>query len=218
MSALKLTFYVDVLSSWSFVAEQALDRLRAELGARLEVEWRIAFLFDGGPMGYSLEKNAWYYRRNRSVTGVTLNTVWRESMADTTWHANLAAQAARSLGIEDDRVRRALSRAAMVDGKHVGRRDVAVAIAASAAGVSVAELEKAMDDPRTAARMHETTAEFKALKLAVQPVFIFRNEIGDTAILSGLYTYETLAACAREMLAAADGYASFIAKNPEPKQ
>src|SRR5215467_11475629 len=79
MAALRLTHYVDVLSSWSFVAERALAALRERHGDRLDYEWRIAFLFNGGPMGYSPQLAAWQYRRNEAVTGVKLNPAWRES-------------------------------------------------------------------------------------------------------------------------------------------
>ncbi len=217
MSAIKLTYYLDVLSSWCFVVESALAQLRQELGPRLEVDWRLAYLFGGGPMGYGPEMNAWYYGRTGSITGVKLNPTWKESAGETTWFANLATQATRELGVTDDRVRLAMSRAAMVDGRHVGRREVAVQVAAEASGLPILDIERAMNDPRTAPAMEKTTLEYQALGVQVQPAFVLRNDIGDMAILSGLYRYETLAACAAEMLAAADGYAAFSAANPQPK-
>jgi predicted DsbA family dithiol-disulfide isomerase len=216
VSAIKLTYYLDVLSSWCFVVEGALAQLRKELGPRLEVDWRLAYLFGGGPMGYGPEMNAWFYRRTGSISGVKLNPTWKESADETTWFANLATQATRELGVTDDRVRLAMSRAAMVDGRHVGRRDVTVQVAAEASGLPILEIERAMNDPRTAQALEKSTQEYKALGVRVQPAFMLRNDIGDTAILSGLYRYETLAACADEMLAAADGYAAYGAANPQP--
>jgi predicted DsbA family dithiol-disulfide isomerase len=217
VSAIKLTYYLDVLSSWCFVVEGALAQLRERLGPRLEFEWRLAYLFGGGPMGYGPEKNAWFYGRTGSISGVKLNPAWKESPEETTYFANLATQAAHGLGVTDDRVRLAMSRAAMVDGRHVGRRDVAEQVAAEASGLPILDIERTMNDPRTAQAMEKSTQEYKALGVKVQPAFVLRNDIGDTAILSGLYRYETLAACADEMLAAADGYAAFSAANPQPK-
>lgn len=215
MSALKLTYYLDVLSSWCFAAESSLARLREDLGRRLDVEWRIAYLFGGGRMGYAPATSAWQYRRLKSVSGVELNPAWRESADDTTWFANLATEAARGLGIEDDRVRLAMARAAMIDGRHVGRKDIALHVAAQASGLRPADLEREMDAPRTEQRMHLTTQSYKALGLQVQPAFVFRNDIEDTAILSGLFRYETLRSCGEEMLAADDGYAAFSAAHPD---
>ena len=216
MAALHLTHYVDVLSSWSFAAERALAALRERHRDRLDYEWRIAFLFNGGPMGYSPQLGAWQYRRLEAVTGVKLNPSWRESSADTTWWANLATEAARGLGVTDDRVRHAMSRAAMVDGEHVGRREVAVDVAARAGALDRAELEREMDRPRTAERMWNSTNELRGMRLDVQPVFVLRDSLGDMAILSGLFESATLLRCADEMLAAVDGYAAYGAANPQP--
>jgi len=217
VSAIRLTYYLDVLSSWCFVVEGALARLRDDLGPRLEYDWRLAYLFGGGPMGYGPEMNAWFYRRTGSITGVKLNPTWKELADETTWFANLATQAARGLGVPDDRVRLAMSRAAMVDGRHIGRRDVAVHVASEASGLPIVDIEREMNDPRAAQALEKSTQEYKALGVKVQPAFVLTNDIGDTAILSGLYRYETLAACAAEMLTAADGYAAFGAANPQPK-
>ena len=216
MTTLTLTYYLDVLSSWCFVAEQALGAVRKQFGERLALDWRLAFLFNGGPMGYSPQLGAWQYKRLETVTGVRLDPAWRESANDTTWWANLATEAARSLGVSDDRVRHALSRAAMVDGRHVGRRDEAVAVAVESSGLNRPELEREMDHPRTAERLWTAMMEYKSLPVSVQPTFVFRDDIGDTAILSGLVTVDSLRSCATEMLAAAEIYAKYNAANVPP--
>ena len=64
MPMLTLVYYLDVLSSWCFVAERALGALREQLGERLTLDWRLAFLFNGGPMGYSPQLCAWQYKRS----------------------------------------------------------------------------------------------------------------------------------------------------------
>lgn len=214
MPMLSLTYYVDVLSSWCFVAERSLASLRDELGDRLALDWRLAFLFNGGPMGYSPQLGAWQYKRLESVTGVRLNPAWRESANDTTWWANLATEAARGLGVCDDRVRLAISRAAMVEGRHVGRRDEAVAVAVAASALSSSDLEQEMDHPRTAEKLWNATMEYRLLPVKVQPTFVLRNDVADSAILSGLVGVDALKSCAIEMLTAADSYEKYNAANP----
>ncbi|MBV8082749.1 MAG: DsbA family protein [Candidatus Eremiobacteraeota bacterium] len=216
MAKLKLIYYMDVLSSWCFAAEEPLARLRERLGGRLDYDWRIAYLFGGGPMGYGRQLSDWYYGRLKTITGITLNGSWREAADDTTWYADLAAQAARELGCTDDRVRLALTRAAMVDGNHLGKRDVAIAVAAQAAGLSAKEIEHAMDDPATTEHMRQTTEEFAKLGVAMQPAFVLRSDIADMAVLSGLVRYETLSSCADEMLDASSKYAEYGGAHPEP--
>jgi len=216
MPTLTLVYYLDVLSSWCFVAERALGALREQLGERLTLDWRLAFLFNGGPMGYSPQLSAWQYKRLERVTGLRLNPAWRESVNDTTWWANLATEAARGLGVADDRVRHAISRAAMVDGVRVGRREEAVAVAATAAGMNRSKLEQEMDHPRTAERLWSAMMEYKSLPVSVQPAFVLRSNIGDTALLSGLWSLESLKACSNEMLAAAEAYAKYNAESVPP--
>ena len=150
------------------------------------------------------------------MTGVRLNPSWRESANDTTWWANLVTEAARGLGAADDRVRHALARAAMVDGVRVGRREEAVTVAASAAGMDRSALEREMDHPRTAERLWTAMMEYKGLPVGVQPAFVLRSSIGDTAVLSGLWSLDSLKACATEMLAAAEAYAEYDAASVPP--
>jgi predicted DsbA family dithiol-disulfide isomerase len=65
--------------------------------------------------------------------------------------------------------------------------------------------------------LRENTLEFRRLPVAVVPAFLIRNEIGDTALLSGLCEFETLDQVLAEMLRAERGYASFEAANgPAP--
>lgn len=216
MGKLKLIYYLDVLSSWAFAAEGPLARLRQTLGDQLDYEWRLAYLFGGGPMGYGVALSDWYYARNKTITGVTFNGAWRESADDTTWWADLAAQAARDLGFTDDKVRLALSRAAMIDGKHLGRRDVAIEVAVQSTGLPAKDIERAMDDPATADHLRETTEQFGKLGVAMQPAFVMRSDIADMAVLSGLVRYETLWSCADEMLDASRKYAEYGERHPQP--
>ena len=64
--------------------------------------------------------------------------------------------------------------------------------------------DRVMHDPATAERIKQTTAEFEALNLPQRPSYILRNPTGDLALLSGIYTFESLDAVIGEMLHASE--------------
>jgi len=214
MRRVRLVYYLDVLSSWCLVAEGALDKVRREFGDRLEYEWRIAALRDS--FDYTPEQMAFYYRRTHAISGVLLNPVWLESTADGSKWANLAAEAARGLGCTDDRVRLALATGAMLEEKHMSRRDVVVETAAKAGGLDPAVLEKAMDDPAAAERIRASSAEFAKYNVDVRPTFVVRSAISDTSVLSGCWRYELLAQAIRTALDDQDTFDGFMAENRAP--
>ncbi|HEY5094210.1 MAG TPA: DsbA family protein [Candidatus Eremiobacteraceae bacterium] len=216
MAAVKIVYYLDILSSWCTFAEASLEKVRTKFGSDLDFEWRLAVLRDSKPLDYSNEDLAWYYARSKSMTGMQLNDVWLESKSDATWWPNLVAEAARSLGAVDDKVRLALSKAGMIDGQHVQHRDISERVAAAASGLDPARLHKAVDDPAVAERIRATTAEYRALPVSVVPTFLISNEIGDVNLLSGAYRYEHIAPCVEQLLADAKAYAAFNAANPAP--
>lgn len=195
-----MIYYVDVLSSWCYVADRALERIREKYGEELNVEWRIAQLFGGGPLPYTGEDLAWYYGRTAKATGVHLDAWWHDDPGDTTLHANLAAEAVRSLGVEGDAVRRGLAQAAMIERKPMGRRDEAIAEAARLSGLPAARIAAAMDSREVRERIAQTTKEFDDLALTQRPSFLLRDAIDDLAVFSGLYTFESFDAVIGEML------------------
>jgi predicted DsbA family dithiol-disulfide isomerase len=200
MSAVEIVYYVDVLSSWCTVADYALEQIEQKYGDDVRVDWRIAQLFNGGPLPYSVKDLRWYYERTRKMTGVTLNADWVDTPQAATAHANQAAEALRQLGFEDSRIRRALSRAALLDAKPLGRRSAAIDEAARLSGVSAAELERTMESGAVRGRIAATTAEYKALGVSQLPAFVIRDSIDDKAVLSGLYTLASLDAVVAEMV------------------
>lgn len=216
MAAVKIIYYTDVLSSWCMFAEEPLAKLRSRFGSDLDYEWRIAALRDGKPFGYTQKVLGWYYKRSESLSGVLLNVNWLESESDGSWWPNLAAEAARSLGHTDDKVRLALSTAGMIEGQHVQHRNDAERVAAAAAGLKQAEMSKAMDDPAVVNRLRATTAEFRALPCTVLPTFLISNDIDDVNLLSGTFRYDHIAACVGGMLADAKAYADYGRVNPPP--
>lgn len=208
---MKLTFYYDVCSQWSYFGDLTLDRLREKYADDLEVEWRIAMVNDGEPIGYTREALGWMYRRSESITGVAVTSNWIRGN-DRTLYANLAVAAAQRLG---HAVRRQVAEAILLQGEPLGTKAGAVEAVSKLIGVPPAALEAAMESVEPEVRA--STQEFRVLPVTVVPAFRIRNAIGDTALLSGLYEFATLDQVIAEMLRAERGYAAFEAANaPAP--
>lgn len=200
MAHIEIIYYLDVLSSWCHIADRALEQVETKYGESVRLDWRIAQLFDFGPLPYGREECEWYYARTARITGVQLNPAWVDSMQATTVYANQAAEASRALGAEGSHVRRGLSHAAVVEGKPLGRRDVALAEAVRLSGFPAAEIDRAMEESAVKHLIVQSTQEYKDLALPQLPSFVFRNTTGDLAVFSGLYTFESIDAVIGEML------------------
>jgi|SRR5579862_168106 len=204
---MKLVFYYDVCSQWSYFGDLTLDRLREKHGADLDVDWRIAMVKDGEAIGYTPEALGWMYRRSESITGIAVTSRWIRG-DDRTLYANLAVAAAQHLGHD---VRRQVAEAILLRGEPMGSQTGAVGAVSHLIGVSPAQLEAAMQIVEPDVR--KSTEEFRALPVTVVPAFLLRNDIGDTALLSGLCEFETLDQVVAEMLRAQRGYAAFGSAN-----
>lgn len=200
MAHVDVIYYVDVLSSWCNLADRALERIEAKYGESIRLEWRIAQLFDYGPLPYTRDALKWYYGRTAAMTGVQLNEAWHDSPDTTTKYANAAAEAVRALGAADSSVRRALSNAALVEGKPLGRRDSVISEAARLSGFPADRIAELMESAQVRSRIVQTTQEYKDLALPQLPSFVMKNTSGDLAVFSGLYTFESLDSAIAEML------------------
>jgi predicted DsbA family dithiol-disulfide isomerase len=155
----------------------------------------------------------WFYKRSGSISGIHLNPGWLQESYENL-EPNLAAEAARALGVTDDSVRLALARAALVDGKPIFRRAEAVAVVATVSGLDPATIAVAMDDPAAGERIRQSGDEFDALHVDQRPGFVLRSSIGDTAIFSGVWAFEPIDVTVRTMLNDIDKYERFAAENP----
>ncbi len=200
MAHVELIYYVDVLSSWCHIADRAVEQIETKYGESVRLDWRIAQLFDSGPLPFTPEEYPWYYERAAKIAGMRLNPAWHDSPDTTTKYANQAAEAARALGAADSRVRRGLSHAALIEGKHLGRREIAIEEASRLSGFPAERIAQLMDSAQVAQRIAQTTQEYKDLALPQLPSFVMRNTSGDLAVFSGLYTFESLDSVIGEML------------------
>jgi len=216
---LKVTYYLEVTSSWCHWAEPAWGELKNRYARQAEFAWKIALM---PAEAYPVSKNQceWFYRRSGSVmrSPYMLNSGWLEPEIKVYLAPNFVAEAARELGAGGDTVRLAIADAAMRRGERVGRWEVAAAIAAKASGLDQNTLLTRAQSPEIKAKAEASTAEFHALQVDQRPTFVLENSIGDRAVFSGLARIEPLAAAMDALLSDEIAYASWLAHfGPVPK-
>lgn len=214
--SLKITYYLEVISSWCYWAEPAWTELKQRYATKVEFGWKIALMpVEAYPV--SKAQADWFYRRSGTImrSPFMLNSGWFEPGPMLV--PNLIAEAARDFGVTDDRVRLALSHAADREGRKVGRWQVAVEVAAKTAKLNKAKLLSRAKSPAVAARVQQTTEEFRALQVTQRPTFLIENAIGDRAVFSGIVRVEPLAAAIDALLedqAAYDSYKAHFGDAP----
>jgi predicted DsbA family dithiol-disulfide isomerase len=210
---MKVTYYLEILSSWCYWAEPTWLELKRRYEGRVDFQWKIA-LMRPSDFPASLEQNNWFYQRSGTVmrSSFKLNTGWFEAARKGEYRApNLVAEGARQLGVSDDRAWLALNRAALLDGRKVGDLEESVKIAAQATGLSPDALRTAAQSPEVREKAEASTAEFYSHQVNQRPTFVLEDAIGDKAVFSGLVRIEPLAATIEAMLADTAAYASFKA-------
>ena len=209
---LKITYYLDVASSWCYLAEPAWVALQDRYAGRVNFDWKIA-LMDALGLPTSREQLAWFYRRSGTImrSPFMLNTEWLQPGATEYPVRNFVAEAARGMGVTDDRVRLALATAVLRDGKQADQWEAGAEIGAEAGGIDKAQLLEQARSPANEARVRASTAEFHALKVTQRPTFVIDSEIGDRAVFSGFAKLPPLAAAVDAMLEDIVAYESHAA-------
>jgi predicted DsbA family dithiol-disulfide isomerase len=209
---MRVTLYLDVVSSWCYWAEPAWASLQQHFAGRATFDWKISIIGADAvpPSRASLE---WFYRRSGTVmrSEFMLNSGWYEPEAIPCWVPNLVAEAGKRLGITDDRLRLALAHAALREGRRVLQWDEAIAIAAENVGLDRAELRARAQSGEIRASIEASTAEFQQLGVTQRPTFVIDDEIGDRAVFSGLVRAEPLIATMEAMANDVAAYKSFAA-------
>jgi predicted DsbA family dithiol-disulfide isomerase len=208
----KVTYYLEVISSWCYWAEPTWAELKRRFENKVQFDWKIAQMpADGYPRTKS--QCDWFYRRSGSIvrSPFMLNSDWLEPDIKQYLVPNYVAEAARAIGASDDRVRLAIAHAAMREGKKVGRWEVATAVAAEASGFNASTLLSQAKSAEIATRTQKTTDEFHALQVNQRPAFLIENSIGDRAVFSGIVKFEPLAAAIEALLSDESAYVSWKA-------
>src|SRR6266403_3270584 len=111
---MKITYYLEVTSSWCYWAEPAWAELKQRYAGTAEFEWKIAQIpVEAYPQ--SKAQCEWFYRRSGTImhSPFMLNPDWLEPDIKQYLAPNLIAEAAKDLKVTDDRVRLALAHAAL---------------------------------------------------------------------------------------------------------
>jgi len=216
LSAMKVTYYLEIFSSWCMWVEPTWAELKQRYAGRAQFEWKIA-LMNPEDFPVSREQCDWFYRRSGGTvmnSPFMLHSGWFEAARKGNYPApNLVAEAAKDFGFEGDEIRLALARAALLDGEKIGDLTTAVAIAALAGGkkLPAKKLRAAAETDAVRARIDETTKEFFAHQINQRPSFVLTDSIGDKAVFSGLVRLQPFVATMDAMLADTAAYASHTA-------
>jgi hypothetical protein len=217
----KITYYLEVLSSWCTWVEPVWAELKNRYAGRAEFHWKIA-LMNPQDFPVSREQCDWFYRRSGATvmrSPFMLNSGWFEPERKGDYTApNLVAEAGKDFGFTGDELRLAIAHAALRQGHQVGDIAVAVAAAADACKVDAAQLRARAESPEIRARVDASTKEFFAHQINQRPSFVLEDAIGDKAVFSGLVRLEPLVATIDAMLADTAAYASHAAHYGKPPQ
>ncbi|MGI9113445.1 MAG: disulfide bond formation protein DsbA [Chthoniobacterales bacterium] len=213
-----VTNYLDVVSSWCFWAEPTWAELKRRYSERVRLDWKIA-LMDAAGLPKSRAQGEWFYRRSGVMNRAPfmLRSDWYEPVLSEYLAPNLVAEAARALGVTDDRARLALANATLREGApRIREIEVAAAIVAQACGINEQQLVELARSAETEKRVRASTAEWQSLRVTQRPTLVVDTEIGDRAVFSGVVKLEPIAATIDSMLEDADFYASHKAHFGDP--
>lgn len=215
-----VTDYLDVVSSWCFWSEPTWAELKRRYDGHVIFEWKIA-LMDASGLPTSREQEQWFYRRSGMLmrSPFMLNTDWYDASLKEWLPPNAVAEAAKDFGITDDRVRLALSYAALREGKKVSDWNVCAEIGATAGKVDKKTLLVAARSPVVEKRLRDSTTEFHAMQVTQRPTFVVDTDIGDRAVFSGIVRLAAIVATIDSMIDDAAFYATHKAHfgDPPPK-
>jgi predicted DsbA family dithiol-disulfide isomerase len=216
-TSVKITYYLEVISSWCFWVEPTWAKLKEEYADRVTFDWKISLMDESG-LPTSRAQCEWFYRRSGVITRspFMLNSGWFDPELKEYLAPNLVSEAAKDFGVTDDRVRLAISRAALLDGKKVGRWEESAAIGAEAINVKSDELHARAQSDAVLKRAQESTADFYSFRVNQRPAFLLENAIGDRAVLSGLVSHKAIAGVLDSMLDDASAYASYATHHGAP--
>ena len=210
---IKITYYLDVTSSWCYWAEPAWAELKKRCtSSPVEFDWQIALL-DASGMSKSREQAEWYYRRSGTIvqSPFMLNSGWLDPYQPEFLAPNCVAEATKDFGVKDDTARLALMEAGMRQGLKIADWNVCAQVAAKATMLDAETLLAKAQSSETEMRVRSSTSAFHALQVTQRPAFVLDSNIGDRAVFSGFWRLEPLVAAVDSMLADAAAYDSYKA-------
>jgi predicted DsbA family dithiol-disulfide isomerase len=215
---IKITYYLDITSSWCYWVEPAWAELQQRYaGSPVAFEWQIALL-DASGLSKSRSQAEWFYRRSGSIvrSPFMLDSGWLDPVLPEFLAPNCVAEAAKDFGVKNGVVRLALMEAAMRQGKKVADWNVCAEVAAKAANLDPEMLLAKAQSAEIEKQVRSTTAAFHTLQVTQRPTFVLDSNIGDRAVFSGFWRLGPLEAAVDTMLADAAAYQSWRAHFGDP--
>jgi predicted DsbA family dithiol-disulfide isomerase len=218
---MKVTYYLDIFSSWCMWVEPTWAELKSRYAGRAEFEWKIA-LMNPEDLPVSQEQCDWFYRRSGGTvlnSPFMLNSGWFEDARKGHYEAaNLVVEAARDFGFNGDEIRLAVAHAGLREGLKIGDLATSVSIAVRAGGgrLDAAKLQFAAQSGAVRARVDASTKEFFAHQIKMRPSFVLTDAIGDKAVFSGLVRFTPFIATIDAMIADTTAYAAHAAHYGNP--
>lgn len=206
-------YWSDPLCIWALVAQAKLDRLIADLGQHLVVDYHVVPVFGSVPWRFSkgpwakegIEGRVAATRRIAEQGGRTDITgeCWRTAAPASSWAAAMAIKAVFAMEARAGapsgsgaRYQRALRDAFFVEGANAARRDVQLRVA-EAQELARAPIEEQLDDGTALAAVWEDHMEKERLKIQGSPTYVFD---GGRAMLYGNFEYGMLRSTVEQLV------------------
>lgn len=214
---LTFSYWSDPLCIWALVAQSKLDRVLAEAGDRLDVDYRIVPVF--GSIAWRFAQGPWAKdgvdgrvsatRRIAAQGGRSdvSGECWRRAMPSSSWAPAAAIKAVFALAREGavaaevaPTYQRALRERFFVGETNIALRPVQLEVAEEL-GLPRAPLESRLDDGSALAAVCEDLAEKERLHIQGSPTYVFD---GGRAMLYGNFDFGILRGTIEELLRGVD--------------
>lgn len=210
---LSFGYWSDPLCVWALVAQDKLDRILAEKGEQLRVEYRVVPIF--GSVRWRFEEGPWAADGVQGRVDKTRRVAadhgrpdvsgecWRRDPPASSWSPGVALKAVWALENEG-RVapgrgadyQRILRERFFVDERNVARRSVQLEVAEEL-DVPRGPLEERLDDGTALAALWEDNRLKEELRVQGSPTYVF---LGGRTMLYGNFAYGILHATVEELL------------------
>ena len=205
------SYWSDPLCIWALVAQTKLDRVLAELGEFVKVEYRIVPVF--GSVAARLSSGPWakdgIQGRVVATRDIALRAgrtdvsgeCWRRATPSTSWAPSAAIKAVFALddGRGEERgptYQRVLRERFFVKEENIALRSVQLAVAEELA-LPRAPIEALLDDGSATAAVWEDYAEKERIRIQGSPTYVFD---GGRAMLYGNVDYCILQSTVEELV------------------
>ena len=210
---LSFSYWSDPLCIWAFVAQSKLDRILAEVGDRLTIDYRVVPVF--GSVAWRFEQGPWAKEGIEGRVSATRTAAekagrsdvsgecWRKAMPSSSWAPSAAIKAVFALAREGSVAKdaapayqRALRESFFVRDANIALRQVQLEVAEEL-GLRRGPIEARLDDGSALAAVCEDHAEKERLHIQGSPTYVFD---GGRAMLYGNFEFGILRGTIEELL------------------